>query len=390
MNNHIRKFLIRAFFLVLTFGGVTCSIQAAGQFRSAKTSEVDSVRAIIIRVNDHWQSAHSAKVSAFWDHAAYQTGNMAAYEVTGKSTYIQYATDWAIFNQWQGATSNDKANWKYNYGETMDHVLFGDWQVCFQTYIDLYNLDKQQDPQKIARAKEVIEYEMSTSKNDYWWWSDGLYMVMPVMTKLYKVTHDRRYLDKLFEYFSYADSVMFDAEVGLYYRDARYVYPKHKTPDAKKDFWSRGDGWVFAAIAKVLADLPKNAPHRALYLSRFKSMAKAVAAAQHPEGYWCRSILDGKFAPGPETSGTAFFVYGMQKGINDGILSGTTYQMVANKGWAYLKNIALQPDGTVGYVQPIGDRAIPGQIVDKQSTADFGVGAFLLAAAARYKHLKSF
>jgi hypothetical protein len=32
-------------------------------------------------------------------------------------------------------------------------------------------------------------------------------------------------------------------------------------------------------------------------------------------------------------------------------------------------------------VQPIGDRAIPGQVVDRDSTAHFGVGAVLLAAA---------
>ena len=41
-----------------------------------------------------------------------------------------------------GAASNNKADWKYTYGETNDHVLFGDWQICFQTYIDLYNIDK--------------------------------------------------------------------------------------------------------------------------------------------------------------------------------------------------------------------------------------------------------
>jgi hypothetical protein len=32
-------------------------------------------------------------------------------------------------------------------------------------------------------------------------------------------------------------------------------------------------------------------------------------------------------------------------------------------------------------VQPIGDRAIPGQVVDRDSTAHFGVGAVLLAAS---------
>jgi hypothetical protein len=54
------------------------------------------------------------------------------------------------------------------------------------------------------------------------------------------------------------------------------------------------------------------------------------------------------------------------------------------KGWQYLTTTAVQPDGTVGYVQPIGEKAIPGQVVDKNSTANFGVGAFLLAASEMY------
>ena len=97
-----------------------------------------------------------------------------------------------------------------------------------------------------------MEYQMSTPNNDYWWWADGLYMVMPVMTKLYNITKNPLYLEKLHEYLAYADSIMYDEEAGLYYRDGKYVYPKHKSVNGKKDFWARGDGWVLAGLAKVL------------------------------------------------------------------------------------------------------------------------------------------
>ena len=46
-----------------------------------------------------------------------------------------------------------------------------------------------------------------------------------------------------------------------------------------------------------------------------------------------------------------------------------------------------QPDGKIGYVQPIGEKAIPGQVVDANSTSNFGVGAFLLAACERVRYL---
>ena len=287
----------------------------------------------------------------------------------------------------KGAKSNNKAEWRYSYGESDKYVLFGDYQICFQTYVDLYNILPENH--KIARAREVMEYQMSTPKNDYWWWSDGLYMVMPVMTKMYHVTGNQKYLDKLYEYIQFSDSIMYDAEEGLYYRDAKYVYPKHKSVNGKKDFWARGDGWVLAGLAKVLKDLPKEFKHYDFFVDKYVRMAKAVADIQQPGGYWTRSMMDPEHAPGPETSGTAFFTYGLLWGVNNGYLDEATYMPVIKNAWNYLKKTALQKDGRVGYVQPIGEKAIPGQIVDANSTANFGVGAFLLAACEYVRYLEA-
>jgi unsaturated rhamnogalacturonyl hydrolase len=206
-------------------------------------------------------------------------------------------------------------------------------------------------------------------------------MAMPVMTKLYKATGERRYLDKMQEYFTWADKLMYDDEAGLYYRDAKYLYPKHKASNGGKDFWARGDGWVFAGIARVLADLPRDHPSRALFVERFQRLAAVLKPLQQREGYWTRSLLDPAQAPGPESSGTAFFTYAYAWGINNGYLDRAEYGPTALAGWRFLKGTALQPDGRVGYVQPIGERAIPGQIVNQDSTAPFGVGAFLLAGS---------
>lgn len=353
---------------------------------SATTKQSKEVRAIIDKVNTYWQSNNAPEVRAFWDNAAYHTGNMEAYFLTGNDAYREYSEKWAEHNQWKGAKSNDRANWKYSYGESDDYVLFGDWQICFQTYADLYNI--LPDDKRIRRAREVMEYEMSTPKHDYWWWADGLYMVMPVMTKLHKITGNKQYLDKLYEYITYSDSIMFDPEENLYYRDGKYVYPKHKSANGKKDFWARGDGWVLAGLAKVLKDLPAEYEHRKFFENRYRNMADAVVNSQRPEGYWSRSMLDEEHAPGYETSGTAFFTYGLLWGINNGYLNDPKYLDAAQKGWNYLKNVALQKDGRVGYVQPIGEKAIPGQVVDSKSTANFGVGAFLLAACEYVRFLE--
>ena len=89
-------------------------------------------------------------------------------------------------------------------------------------------------------------------------------------------------------------------------------------------------------------------------------------------------MMDPTHAPGPETSGTAFFTYGFLWGINNGYLDEAVYKPVINKAWNYLAKTALQKNGKIGYVQPIGEKAIPGQVVDADSEANFGVGAFLL------------
>ena len=336
-------------------------------------------------VNNYWQANNPVPGSSFWDNAAYHVGNMEAYKVTKNKKYLLYSQAWAQQNEWKGAQGNNKAKWKYSYGEGGDFALFGDNQICFQVYADLYQINK--NPKYIARAREVMEYQMSTNVNDYWWWADGLFMVMPVMTKYYHITKNELYLTKLYDYFQYANSIMYDANECLYYRDAKYVYPKHESVNGKKDYWARGDGWVFAALSRVIQDLPKNHAMLPFYVKRYQDMAKAIATCQQPEGYWTRSMLDKEHAPGPETSGTAFFAYGFIWGINHGYLNEAVYLPVVTKAWNYLTTVAMQKDGKLGYVQPIGERAIPGQTVDASSQANFGVGAFLLAASemSRYK-----
>ncbi|RYG22089.1 MAG: glycoside hydrolase family 88 protein, partial [Chitinophagaceae bacterium] len=145
--------------------------------------------------------------------------------------------------------------------------------------------------------------------------------------------------------------------------------------------------WVFAGLAKVLKDLPANDPHRQEYLTKYQDMAKVLIKNQQSDGYWTRSILDPAHAPGPETSGTAFFTYGLLWGINNGLLNENKYLPAVKKAYFYLTKTALQLNGKVGFVQPIGEKAIPGQVVDANSTSNFGVGAFLLANCEMYRFL---
>ena len=353
----------------------------------AKKWKVNEVKDIIRKVNTYWQTNNKAEVNSFWDNAAYHTGNIEVYKLLQDEQMLNYSIRWAEHHQWKGATEPDAAKWKYkNYGEGQDYVLFGDWQICFQTYIDLFAIAPEE--KKIYRAIEVMNYEADSEANDYWWWADALYMVMPVMTKMYWLTGDVKYLNKLYENILYTDSIMLDKETGLYFRDAKYIYPNHKTASGKKDFWARGDGWVLAGLAKVLDGMPETYVRQPFFVEKYVRLARAVKELQQPEGHWTRSMMDPEQAPGYETSGTAFFCYGLLWGVNHGYLSKKEFGPTIQKAWNYLATTALQEDGKVGYVQPIGERAIPGQTVDANSQANFGVGAFLLAACEYARYLK--
>lgn len=340
---------------------------------------------IVDKVNSHWQANNKPEVNAFWDNAVYFTGNMEAYRLTGNAKYLEYSDKWARHNKWSGATGQDPQKWQYKtYGEGQEHVLFADWQVCFQTYADMYAMNP--DAYKVARAKQVLGREALMPQNDFWWWVDALYMGMPAFSKMYRMTGDEAYLDKLYANFKYADDLMFDKTDHLYYRDAKYIYPAHKTEAGKKDFWARGNGWALAGLAKVLADVPETWQHRAVLVERFRQLAEAVSKCQQEGGYWTRSMLDPKQAEGEETSGTALFAYGLLWGMNNGLLDRTVYGAVADNAWKYLSTVALQADGSVGYVQPIGEKAVRGQKLTAANANNFGTGAFLLAACEKVRY----
>ena len=96
------------FFAFLTL--IFCS----GYFPCAATElpKVSDVSGIIHKVNRYWQTTHPKHSWSFWDHAAYHTGNMEAYFLTGDTAYYNYSEAWAGHNQWMGARSKDKSKWK--------------------------------------------------------------------------------------------------------------------------------------------------------------------------------------------------------------------------------------------------------------------------------------
>ena len=109
----------------------------------------------------------------------------------------------------------------------------------------------------------------------------------------------------------------------------------------------------------------------------------SVKHTQNAKGYWSSSML-APDAPA-EMSGTAFFVYAIQRGIDMRLLPEKDYAPVVKRGWTALVS-AVQPDGRLAYVQQIGDAPDAVKFEDSQL---YGAGAFLLAASALHDDAKA-
>lgn len=316
--------------------------------------------------------------SNIWTRAVYYEGLMALYAIDKKKAYYDYALQWGEKHKWGlrgGAATRNADN-----------------QCCAQTYIDLYLLDKQQHPERVKDIKESIDKMKATEKIDDWNWIDALQMAMPVFVRLGNLYSDTSYFNRMYAMYAFTKykhggNGLYNAPEHLWWRDKDFV-PPYKEPNGEDCYWSRGNGWVVAALARTLSALPASDPHYQEYLQDFKDMLSALPAIQRADGYWNVSLHDSTHFGGKEVSGTSLFVYGMAWGINNNIVDRETYLPVLLKAWNAMVKECVHKDGKLGYVQGTGKEPKDGQPVNYDHTPDFedyGLGCFILAGTEVYK-----
>ena len=278
---------------------------------------------------------------------------------------------------------SERAGWRPD-----NRIYHADDHCIAWTYLQLY--ERYSDPRMLQPIRERFDYILdhpaeteldwtTPGASKRWGWCDALYMGPPVWAKLAQLTGDERYLEFMNKEWWATTDYLYDTEEHLYYRDSRYFDRRER--NGEKIFWSRGNGWVFAGLARVLETLPLNHPERGRYESLFKDMAVRIADLQTGDGLWHSSLLDPESYPVPETSGSGFYTYGLAWGINHGLLERDEYIDNVKNAWTALVE-SVYRNGKLGYVQPIG--ADP-RSVRPDMTEIYGVGAFLYAGSEVYK-----
>lgn len=320
-----------------------------------------------------WQIDHPGSHPPLdWTQAALYAGMTAWGELSTNPKYLKAMRDTGAAAQWA-------------LGRRIYHA---DDHCVGQMYLALY--DRFKDPGMIAPLRERFDailahpspatLKTGAQKNmDRWWWCDALFMAPPVWTRLSAATGDNRYIEFMNREFWATYDYLYDPGERLFFRDDTYF--KQSEANGKKIFWSRGNGWVLAGIARILQYMPATYPDRPRYEKLFKEMAERIRAIQPQDGLWRPSLLDPGSYSQPETSGSGFYCYGLAWGIRSGLLDRGKYLPAVQKAWAGLIR-AVHPDGKLGWVQPIG--ASP-KTVTRDMTEVYGVGAFLLAGSEIYR-----
>lgn len=214
-------------------------------------------------------------------------------------------------------------------------------------------------------------------------WLDDLYMSLPALAQMGKLTGDRKYFDEATRQLRLFSSRMFNKEKKL------YMHGWVESMDVHPQFhWARANGWALMTKVELLDVLPEDHPDRGFVLQLLRDHIQGLAAWQSGEGFW-HQLIDRSDSY-LETSATAIYTYCIAHAINKGWINRQAHAPMALLAWNAVStkiNDKGQVEGTcVGtgmafdpafyYYRPVNVYAA------------HGYGPVLLAGAAVYRLLK--
>lgn len=334
----------------------------------------------VMRQTADWQFANpfDLKQVIDWHWGTYYVGVEALYELTNEDRYKQeminvgehanYSIGGEIFHADKATVMS---NWAWLYGQEKkpEMIKYSKWVM--DAHIGL----------RTARKVDV-RFAGNPYFTEWWTWCDALFVAPPAFGKMWQVTGEKKYLDYMDKMFWITADYLYSKEDSLMFRDDRYF--DRRSENGKKIFWGRGNGWVIAAVTRILDLLPQDHPSRSKYIQMYSEMtAKLIELQNADDGMWRASLLDPEFFDVGETSGSAFYIYAMAWGLNNGVLD-MKHRPAVEKGWIALCG-KVNKNGRLGSVQYDGVDPYKFKEDDWQV---YGTGAFLMAGKEMYNLVK--
>ena len=284
-------------------------------------------------------------------------GALAAADATGDKTFsdftarhLQFISDHLAYFEALAKTSGNKVNALHNFIEPTSLDSCGAWGAAIvkarranlgpdlKGVIDLYadfvsNKQFRLSDGTLARTNPQPDSL----------WADDMYMSIPFLAQMGKLTGDAKYYDDAVKQALQISQRLFIWNKGLY---------AHGWSAGNADFnpefhWGRANGWCLVSLCQLMDVLPTDHPVRDEILKIIRTHIKALAALQSDRGLW-HQLLD-KSDSYLETSCSAMFVYSIAHAINQGWVSAASYGPVAQSGWNGI-TMKVGADGSVNGV----------------------------------------
>ena len=263
-------------------------------------------------------------------------------EVTGDKKYTNYVKDrFDFFAEWIPAVKKLKAAGGYTgnnypFRQPIEPKALDDaGAVCaamikatragvnnnLRPQIDIY-IDWVAN--KEFRFKDGTLARNRPQKNTLW--LDDLYMGVPAIAQMGKLTGDKKYFDDAVNQIKLFSKRMFIKEKGVYmhgWMESMETHPEFK--------WARANGWALMAMVELLDVLPEDHSGRDDVLQQLKAHVKGLASYQSGSGFW-HQLLDREDSY-LETSATAIYAYCIAHACNKGWINPATYAPMAMLAW---------------------------------------------------------
>ena len=280
------------------------------------------------------------------------TGLDKLWRTTGDRKYYDYIMSWA-----ESAVDED-GNPKYFRGRSMDDMMAG--AVVVWAY-------RQTGSERFRKAADKIRKSYDdyprTSDGIFWHgrgtvgqiWVDGVFMGQMFLTKYGKYIGDSDYcFDEAARQLIGMYTHLHKGDSGLLLhgwdedKDARWADPE---TGFAPEVWSEGMGWYALILVETLEVFPKDHPR---YNDLVDITRKAMAGLKNTQdpltGLWYQ-VVDKGCEPGNwhETSGSAMYVYALQRAIELGVIPAADYRQTVIDGYyGLLSKAKISPsDGLI-------------------------------------------
>lgn len=227
-------------------------------------------------------------------------------------------------------------------GESLDDIMAG------ITFVIMYEQTGEEKYRKAAdKVRAAFDDYPRNSDGGFWhsrtlpheMWIDGVFMGMMFLTRYGAVIGDRDYcFSEAAKQITVLANRCRKGDSGLFlhaYDEAKRVVWADPVTGLSPEVWSEGLGWYALILVETLHLMPLDHPDRAQVMAILQELVEGLSKVQDAKtGLWYQVVDKGERADNwHDTSGSAMFVYAIQRAADLGYVSAEKYAPVARNGY---------------------------------------------------------